>query len=72
MAGKLTSISVKQGAGHNLMSPAEFVRLPVSTRIQLVMEHRATFLDENGQPIPPHEAVAQLPSAAAAAAKPAR
>ena len=65
MAGRLTSISVRQGAGHNLMSPAEFVRLSVSQRIQLVMEQKVDFLDEDGQLIPPHEAVAQLPAAGA-------
>jgi hypothetical protein len=69
MAGRLTSISVKQGAGHNLMTPAEFVRLPVSQRIQLLMEHKVTFLDEDGKPIPPHDAVAQLPTATAVAVK---
>lgn len=69
MAGKLTSISVKQGAGHNLMSPAEFVRLPVSQRIQLLMEHKVVFLDEDGKPIEPHEAVGQLPKASAAPAR---
>ena len=63
VAGRLTSISVQQGAGHNLMTPAEFVKLPVSQRIQLVMQSKVVFLDEDGKDIPAHEAVAQLPAA---------
>ena len=69
MAGKLTSISVKQGAGHNHMTPAEFVRMPVSQRIQLLMEHKVVFLDDEGKPMEPHEAVGQLPKATPVAAR---
>jgi len=61
MAGKLTHVSVKQGAGHNLMTPEEFAKLPVSERITLMMQQKAVFLDETGQIIPPLEAVDQLP-----------
>ena len=57
---RLTHVSVKQGAGHNLYSPAEFAKLPISQRIQLVLEHRAVFLDENGAEMDVEEAVKQL------------
>jgi hypothetical protein len=58
---RLTHVSVKQGAGHNLYTPAEFVKLPVSQRIELVLQHRAVFLDEHGKEMDIQEGVAQLP-----------
>ena len=48
--------------GYNHYTPAEFVKLPVSQRIELVMEHRVEFLDEHGKTIPPFDAVDQLPA----------
>ncbi len=67
MAGRLTSVSVKVGAGHNLYTPEEFAKLPVSQRIELVMQNKVIFLDEDGAPIPPLEAIDQLPKPAAPA-----
>jgi len=60
---RLTSISVKETFGHNHYTPAEFIRLSLSDRIQLIVSHRVEFFDENGSPIPPLDAVDQLPRA---------
>ena len=62
MARRLTHVSVDKGAGHNLMTPEEFASLPISERITLMMQHKAVFLDEAGQPMPPLDAIEQLPT----------
>ncbi len=63
---RLTSITVREGFGYNYLTPAEFAKLPLSERIQLMMSQRVEFLDENGNSIPSFDAVDQLPRAAAA------
>jgi hypothetical protein len=60
----LTSITVKVGSGHNVFTPLEFAQLPLSERVNLMMKRLVEFLDEHGQPIPPMEAVEQLPAGA--------
>jgi hypothetical protein len=67
VAGRLTSITVKVGAGYNHMTPMEFARMPVGERIGLVMGQKVEFLDEDGQLIPALDAVGQLPMVAAGA-----
>jgi hypothetical protein len=58
---RLTSITVKSAFGHNHYTPAEFVKLSLSERIQLMMGQRVEFLDEDGNSIPSLDAVDQLP-----------
>jgi hypothetical protein len=63
VAGKLTHVSVQMGAGHNLLSVAQFLLIPLGERVELVMTRRVQFLDEHGQPIPAREAMPQLSKA---------
>lgn len=58
---RLTSISVRGAFGHNHYTPAEFVRLPLAERIQLIIGQRVEFFDEHGNHIPSFDAVDQLP-----------
>ena len=60
---RLTSITVKESFGYNHYTPAEFARVPLTDRIQMIVTHRVEFFDENGTPIAPLEAVDQLPRA---------
>jgi hypothetical protein len=68
---RLTSITVRGSFGYNYLTPAEFAKMPLSERIQLMMSQRVEFLDENGNSIPSFDAVDQLPRPAASdASKP--
>ncbi|MGQ0799487.1 MAG: hypothetical protein ACT4NL_05155 [Pseudomarimonas sp.] len=58
---RLTSVTVQGSFGYNYLTPAEFVKLGLSERIQLIMSQKVEFLDENGNSIPSFEAVDQLP-----------
>ena len=64
--GRLTSITVRSAFGHNHYTPAEFVKLPLTERLRLMLEQKVEFLDENGNRIPSMEAVDQLPRGSAA------
>ena len=61
MPRRLVNVSVNQGFGHNLLSPAEFAQLPMGERIQLLMKNKVVFLDEEGQTMPVLDAIDQLP-----------
>jgi hypothetical protein len=55
------NISVQQaGGGHNLISPEEFVNLPSADKINLIMQGKVSFLDEDGNIIPSMDAVKSL------------
>lgn len=60
MAGRLTHVSVQKGVGHNLLAAAEFARLPLTERIELVLQGRAVFLDDEGKTMPAEVAIGQL------------
>jgi len=62
--GKLSHVSIKMGAGHNLHTVEEFLALPLDQRIQLLLQQRVEFLDDHGRPIPVREAMAQIMKAA--------
>ncbi len=57
----LTSIAVRGAFGYNHYTPHEFIKLPLSERIQLMISQRVEFFDELGTPIPSLDAVDQLP-----------
>jgi len=57
---RLTSITVRGAFGHNFYTPADFVKLPLAQRIQLMIGQRVEFLDEQGNSIPSLDAVNQL------------
>lgn len=55
------NISVQQpGGGHNLISPKDFLGLPSADRINLIMQGKVSFLDEDGNIIPSMDAVKSL------------
>jgi hypothetical protein len=61
MPRRLVNVSVNQGFGHNLLTPAEFTQIPMGERIQLLMKNKVVFLDEEGQTMPVLDAIDQLP-----------
>ena len=60
MSGRLTSVSVKVGFGHNFMTPEQFARLPVNERIELVMQQKVEFLDDAGHRMSVTDAIDQI------------
>jgi hypothetical protein len=58
---RLTNVSVRIGLGHNLLTPAEFVAIPMGERVALLMKNKVEFLDEHGKTMPVMDAVDQLP-----------
>jgi hypothetical protein len=45
-------ISVKMGAGYNLLTVPQFMALPINERVQLVLQKKIQFLDDHGTTIP--------------------
>jgi hypothetical protein len=52
----------KAGGGHNLVSPQEFLSLPSNERINLIMQGKVSFLDEDGNLLPSMDAIKTLVS----------
>ena len=64
MAAGYDQVSMEMpGGGHNLLSPEEFERIPLSERVRLLCAAKLTFL-KDGKPIPAREALSANPGTA--------
>ncbi|MCS7005087.1 MAG: hypothetical protein NZM38_07150 [Cytophagales bacterium] len=56
MSRTIHQVSVqKTKGGFNLMTVEEFMEIPALERMELAFKKKVTFLDENGEIIPPAE-----------------
>jgi hypothetical protein len=58
----VTHVSVQKGAGHNLLTVAQFLALPVNERITLVFAKKVVFLDDHGNVVPLADGLAYVSS----------
>jgi hypothetical protein len=61
MAAAYDQVSMQMpGGGHNLLTPAEFERIPLSERVHLLLTGKLVFL-KDGQVISPRDALSANP-----------
>jgi hypothetical protein len=45
-------VSVRMAAGYNVISVAKFLEIPLSERMELILQRKVAFLDETGMALP--------------------
>lgn len=56
----LAHVSVRMAAGYNILPVEKFLEIPLSDRMELILQRKVGFLDERGQVLPTIEGLRAL------------
>lgn len=56
----LAHVSVRMAAGYNVLTVEKFLEIPLSDRMEMILQRKVSFLDETGKTLPTREGLRAL------------
>lgn len=56
----LAHVSIKMAVGYNVITVEKFLEIPLSLRMELILQRKVAFLDETGRALPSREGLRAL------------